>query len=561
MPSHPPHARIFPEGYPRSRGPYFARPPSFQHEPTPPSPRAAPPPEYAPPRWYDHSRPREQPWQPPPPSIRGRIAHRFNEAEAAYQYPMRRRHMQPVTDANQEPWTVPKPKSSERKSNTVLIAGKRTSSDEASDEKTKKEGDSLSLLAKVSSSMAPPHKRKSSQQERQQRNEESEGEDPETKDERTSSPSNATPRISRPGNVSPIQPGNGMYGGPAITPYTMTQAAPVSVNIMPKPITPTGHPAKYPRFHARPPQHYNGTLYMEERGPRYYGPPPPQPRGVYSSGPPAMHPYYHPGSHGPPTPQLSNFPAGESWVSPKNERGYYSQNPAVVERNSFDSAENPATSAPPHEGDGYWQPPFPAVSPYHGRFDGTGPYLPPRWSHEGPAPWGYPRPLGPAHPHLEEHTLEGDRATMSRSFAPYTYVQQPRLESKTLLRKKFSWKNYPELERFLIENREEYLEHSSRNYTVAQKQYNNMLTERLLEVAEKAGYAFDQDEFNFVSIRDRIRCYYKSYVQTVRKRGLPHPGNARNSKKAKTASDNGGDNGDEGDSDDAIENNMENGDS
>ncbi len=113
----------------------------------------------------------------------------------------------------------------------------------------------------------------------------------------------------------------------------------------------------------------------------------------------------------------------------------------------------------------------------------------------------------------------------------------------------------------MIENREEYLEHSSRNYTVAQKQYNNMLTERLLEVAEKAGYAFDQDEFNFVSIRDRIRCYYKSYVQTVRKRGLPHPGNARNSKKAKTASDNGGDNGDEGDSDDAIENNMENGDS
>lgn len=98
-----------------------------------------------------------------------------------------------------------------------------------------------------------------------------------------------------------------------------------------------------------------------------------------------------------------------------------------------------------------------------------------------------------------------------------------------------------QLERFLIENREEYLEHSSRNYTVAQKQYNNMLTERLLEVAEKAGYAFDQDEFNFVSIRDRIRCYYKSYVQTVRKRGLPLPGNLGSSKKAKTSnSDDGG---------------------
>lgn len=107
-----------------------------------------------------------------------------------------------------------------------------------------------------------------------------------------------------------------------------------------------------------------------------------------------------------------------------------------------------------------------------------------------------------------------------------------------------------QLERFLIENREEYLEHSSRNYTVAQKQYNNMLTERLLDVAEKAGYAFDQDEFNFVSIRDRIRCYYKSYVQTVRKRGLPLPGyNIGSNKKAKTSNADGGDHGDENEAD------------
>jgi hypothetical protein len=75
------------------------------------------------------------------------------------------------------------------------------------------------------------------------------------------------------------------------------------------------------------------------------------------------------------------------------------------------------------------------------------------------------------------------------------------------------------LERFLIDNRDEYLEHSSRNYTIAQKQFNNLLTERLLEAADKHNYAFDPDEFNFVAIRDRIRCYYKSYVQTKRKRG------------------------------------------
>ena len=106
------------------------------------------------------------------------------------------------------------------------------------------------------------------------------------------------------------------------------------------------------------------------------------------------------------------------------------------------------------------------------------------------------------------------------TYAPYTYVQQPHLEEKTILRKKFSWKHYPELERFLIGNRDDYLKHSNMNYTAEQKQYNNWLTERLLEVAAEHHYAFDPEEFKFVAIRDRIRCYYKSYVQTARKRGL-----------------------------------------
>lgn len=75
----------------------------------------------------------------------------------------------------------------------------------------------------------------------------------------------------------------------------------------------------------------------------------------------------------------------------------------------------------------------------------------------------------------------------------------------------------------MIDNRDEYLKYSSRNYTVEQKQFNNMLTERLIELAEKHSYVFDPDDFNFVAIRDRIRCYYKSYVQTARKRGLLLP--------------------------------------
>lgn len=137
--------------------------------------------------------------------------------------------------------------------------------------------------------------------------------------------------------------------------------------------------------------------------------------------------------------------------------------------------------------------------------------------------------------------MRRDGPPSSMAYAPYTYVQQPHLEEKTVLRKKFSWKHYPELERFLIANRDEYLKHSNMNYTAEQKQYNNWLTERLLEVAAEHHYAFDPEDFNFVAIRDRIRCYYKSYVQTARKRGLSLPSSKTEAgepaaKKAKTQS-------------------------
>jgi hypothetical protein len=89
-----------------------------------------------------------------------------------------------------------------------------------------------------------------------------------------------------------------------------------------------------------------------------------------------------------------------------------------------------------------------------------------------------------------------------------------------ILHKKFSWRNYPELEKFLIENREEYLYHSALNYTMEQKQYNNKLTQRLIDLANSLGYKFDPSEFNFVQIRDRIRCYFKSYVQSRKKKGV-----------------------------------------
>mmetsp|Transcript_31876 Transcript_31876/g.75002 ORF Transcript_31876/g.75002 Transcript_31876/m.75002 type:complete len:615 (+) Transcript_31876:194-2038(+) len=84
--------------------------------------------------------------------------------------------------------------------------------------------------------------------------------------------------------------------------------------------------------------------------------------------------------------------------------------------------------------------------------------------------------------------------------------------------KKFSWKAYPELEDFLITNREEYLSFSARNYTIEQRDYNNRLTARLLEHATVSGYPDLFQHCAFSAVRDRIRSYYKSYVQSFKRR-------------------------------------------
>ncbi len=127
-------------------------------------------------------------------------------------------------------------------------------------------------------------------------------------------------------------------------------------------------------------------------------------------------------------------------------------------------------------------------------------------------------------------TVEPNKKRRKQQHKPRPSILRPKytppttksrdLVEKKVLRKKFSWKSYPELEDFLIANREEYLRHSAMNYTSQQKEYNNRLTERLLELATDCGYVFDEESFSFVSIRDRIRCYFKSYVQSKKKRGL-----------------------------------------
>lgn len=124
------------------------------------------------------------------------------------------------------------------------------------------------------------------------------------------------------------------------------------------------------------------------------------------------------------------------------------------------------------------------------------------------------------HPQQLHQQQENEECVQERRRKAVKMSVEKGIPITTIHRKKFSWKNYPELEAFLIANREEYLRHSALNYTVQQKQYNNRLTERLLDLAADHGYVFDEEEFSFVTVRDRVRCYYKSYVQSSKKRGV-----------------------------------------
>ena len=73
-----------------------------------------------------------------------------------------------------------------------------------------------------------------------------------------------------------------------------------------------------------------------------------------------------------------------------------------------------------------------------------------------------------------------------------------------------------QLEHYLLQKKRAYFEFSSRNYTPEQRRFNNTLTRELLDLASNQGYAFES--FTFAMVRDRIRCYYKSYSQSMRKK-------------------------------------------
>lgn len=183
-----------------------------------------------------------------------------------------------------------------------------------------------------------------------------------------------------------------------------TPTSPLQRRTRPSPITPnTNSPSQRqiisPGGANRSIDRHPSWDYGPESG--YMEPPPPQ--GYYSTR------RRHPGHS-----EYSPRPAAAADGSP----------PALVERGSFDSQGDPQyrDRAPPSyyyddHGYGYW--------------DGAPPaYPPPRYNH-------YDWYEGAEDPYAHHR--------QAPPMAPYTLVQQPRLEEKTILRKKFSWKHYPEV--------------------------------------------------------------------------------------------------------------------
>ncbi|GKY99005.1 hypothetical protein MPSEU_000856200 [Mayamaea pseudoterrestris] len=236
--------------------------------------------------------------------------------------------------------------------------------------------------------------------------------------------------------------------------------------------------------------------------------------------------YYPNGRMAPPPPQYSHRAYHQHNSVYRYEPWQQMDGPsAVCSFDSHDSANRKHVVPPPpsyyYGGDPYGHNPPPPPPPHEG-YRG-GPWYPPPPPQQHPPLSATSQQQPPPAPYYQ--TPPSDKVeSVKRRNGPYTQVQQKGGgANKHLLKKKFSWKQYPDLEDFLVHHREEYLAHSCRNYSLEQKQYNNWLTQQLIQKAEASNLYFDPQDFNFVAIRDRIRCYYKSYVQTARKRGLPLP--------------------------------------
>lgn len=259
-------------------------------------------------------------------------------------------------------------------------------------------------------------------------------------------------------------------------------SASITTTVTPKPITPTGmthygQPPSSATPASHPPHRPINPPYgaYEDRGP--YPPP-------YGMTPPHGS---APGSvnYGPPPP--GTYPSGYDSRSGSWEQPYAPPNmasPAVVEeRNSFDSYESSGNSrgsshyypyhhdygrdprgypAPYPPSHGSWQqpPPDPRSGGYPYPGWGSAGYEPPPPHHGYPPPPSHhhmtpPRIMGgpppPTPPYYDErssyphHIQPSPYGGVPMNRPPYPYMQPPNRDEKTVLRKKFSWKHFPEV--------------------------------------------------------------------------------------------------------------------
>ena len=327
------------------------------------------------------------------------------------------------------PWEPPSPQSETQKKSTEdeddeepeygrTLSREQAGEGENDDEEEDKGGDPLALLAKVSSDMEtkPGQKQKTKLQGKQQ-----------VSSVPPTSPLRRTTRTS-----------------PVITPTTDNTSsnkrkAEVQLHLsfpeVPPPPRSAPPPVNGPKAVTPMPPYY--PPYGDDpRGPpppyHYSGPPP-------SRNAPGYQPYPPPPHRGAPAPPPSWQRGAEQELGPPPSH------PVVVERHSFDSHDSgvshDTSSLPPPSRRYYGQPPHaqnsfgpprdwpgsppPAGPPVSGSPHGQ-PYSS-RFMYGGPTPPVPPRPSDPYHA------------------APYSYVQQSQMEEKTVLRRKFSWKHYPEV--------------------------------------------------------------------------------------------------------------------
>jgi hypothetical protein len=366
----------------------------------------------------------------------------------------------------------------------------------------KQKGDPLALLANVSSDMVQPGDKKGKNQKKQKKK-------ASTASTAKAPPTSPLQRSARaPPLITPKgREGKQKQQHPPPLPQHLPPQAQAQ-HLSPNMITPTGgyyqpHQPPPPSYYEQ--QHQQQQDYQHHGGPpplpppavHYQGPPPPpyarggyppppsqqqqqqlqqqQPPQYYRGNPPEWEP--HPNSPRALIERGGSFDTGSEGSQDYHRRGYYDYRGPPPEHGDYPQQQPP----PPQQQQRHQQPPQqPPPPPHHWQQqrmapppDGPGrPYPPNRWSYQGhphaqPPPYGHghgpppshsqPRPPPAFAPPRDDHerptgkhaqvsrTLTKTTTTAAQPYSPYAYVQQPHLEDKTILRKKFSWKHFPEV--------------------------------------------------------------------------------------------------------------------